>query len=96
MTNRRVGVSVGIGLRDPRSQKRDLGHPSISPFDIAEGISFVIALPTRLSESAGRDEKGLGPAITLYGAVALAFFFDRAERPAVCSVVPNKNPRNNN
>jgi MFS family permease len=22
---------VGIGLRDPRSQKRDLGHPSISP-----------------------------------------------------------------
>jgi hypothetical protein len=28
---------VGIGLRDPRSQKRDLGHPSTSPFDIAEG-----------------------------------------------------------
>jgi hypothetical protein len=28
---------VGIGLGDPRSQKRDLGHPSISPFDIAEG-----------------------------------------------------------
>jgi hypothetical protein len=27
---------VGIGLRDPRSQKRDLGHPSISPFDVAE------------------------------------------------------------
>jgi hypothetical protein len=24
---------VGIGLRDPRSQKRDLGHPSVSPFD---------------------------------------------------------------
>jgi hypothetical protein len=36
---------VGIGLRDPRSQKRDLGHPSISPFDIAEGTSFVISLP---------------------------------------------------
>jgi hypothetical protein len=34
---------VGIGLRDPRSQKRDLGHPSISPFDIAEGSSFLIA-----------------------------------------------------
>jgi hypothetical protein len=32
----------GIGLRDPRSQKRDLGHPSISPFNIAEGTSFVI------------------------------------------------------
>jgi hypothetical protein len=31
---------VGIGLRDPRSQKRDLGHPSISAFDIAEGTSF--------------------------------------------------------
>jgi hypothetical protein len=28
---------VRIGLRDPRSQKRDLGHPSVSPFDIAEG-----------------------------------------------------------
>jgi hypothetical protein len=43
---------VGIGLRDPRSQKRDLGHPSISPFDIAEGTSFVISLATRLNESA--------------------------------------------
>jgi hypothetical protein len=39
---------VGIGLRDPRSQKRDptarrgrLGHPSVSPFDSAEGTSFV-------------------------------------------------------
>jgi hypothetical protein len=56
---------VGIGLRDPRSQKRDLGHPSISPFDIAEDTSFVISLPTRLSELAApaarrdrRDEKG--------------------------------------
>jgi hypothetical protein len=48
---------VGIGLRDPRSQKRDLGHPSVSPFDIAEGTSFVISLPTRLSESAARDDK---------------------------------------
>ena len=36
-------LPVGIGLRDPRSQKRDLGHPSISPFDIAEGTSFVIS-----------------------------------------------------
>jgi hypothetical protein len=51
---------VGIGLRDPRSQKRDLGHPSVSPFDIAEGTSFVISLPTRLSESAARDDKGKG------------------------------------
>ena len=32
-----------IGLKDPRSQKRDLGHPSISLFDIAEGTSFVRA-----------------------------------------------------
>jgi hypothetical protein len=30
---------VRIGLRDPRSQKRDLGHPSISLFDIAVGTS---------------------------------------------------------
>jgi hypothetical protein len=50
-------------LRDPRSQKLDLGHPSISPFDIAEGTSFVISLPTRLSESAApRDDKGKGGA----------------------------------
>ena len=56
---------VGIGLRDPRSQKRDLGHPSISPFDIAEGTSFVISQPTRFSESAAptarrgrRDDMG--------------------------------------
>src|ERR1700730_1002041 len=47
---------VGIGLRDPRSQKRDLGHPSISPFDIAEGTCFVISLPTRLSGSSARDD----------------------------------------
>jgi hypothetical protein len=51
---------VGIGLRDPRSQKRDLGHPSTSPFDAAEGTSFVVSLPTRLSESAARDDKGKG------------------------------------
>ena len=50
----------GVGLRDPRSQKRDLGHPSISPFDIAEGTSFVISLPTRLNESAAWDDKGEG------------------------------------
>ena len=51
---------VGIGLRDPRSQKRDLGHPSVSPFDFAEGTSFVISLSTRFSESAARDDKGMG------------------------------------
>jgi hypothetical protein len=51
---------VGIGLRDPRSQKRDLGHPSVSPFDFAEGTIFVISLPTRFSESAARDDKGMG------------------------------------
>jgi hypothetical protein len=51
---------VGIGLRDPRSQKRDLGHPSISPFDIVESTCFVISLPTRLSESAARDDTGEG------------------------------------
>jgi hypothetical protein len=49
---------VGIGLRDPRSQKRDLGHPSVSHFDVAEGTSFVISLPTRFSESTPRDDKG--------------------------------------
>jgi hypothetical protein len=47
MTKRRVVFPAGIGLRDPRSQKRDLGHPSVSTSDIAEGTIFVISLPTR-------------------------------------------------
>jgi hypothetical protein len=51
---------VGIGLRDPRSQKRDLGHPSIFPFDVAEGTSFVVSLPTRSQKSAARDDKRKG------------------------------------
>jgi hypothetical protein len=48
---------VGIGLSDPRSQKRDptarrggLGHPSVSRFDIAEGRG---RLDGRASGSAG-------------------------------------------
>ncbi len=57
MTKGAVALPFGIGCWDPRSQTRDLGHPSISPFDIAEGTSFVISLPTRLSESAARDDK---------------------------------------
>jgi hypothetical protein len=57
---RRVVFPVGIGLRDPRSQKRDLGHPSVSPIHIADGISFVISLPTRLSKSDPADEKVRG------------------------------------
>jgi hypothetical protein len=60
MTKGMVSVSSGNGLRDPRSQKRDLGHPSVSPFDFAEGTRFVISLPTCLSESAARDDKGKG------------------------------------
>ena len=67
--------SGGIGLRDPRSQKRDLGHPSISPFDIAEGTSFVISLPTRLSESAApRDDKGKGNGSMKVSSGTEAFF----------------------
>jgi hypothetical protein len=46
-------LPVGIGLRDPRSQKRD---PSVSSFDIAEGTSFVTSLLARFSESAARDD----------------------------------------
>jgi hypothetical protein len=34
MTKGRVGFPVGFGCSDPRSQTRDLGHPSISPFDL--------------------------------------------------------------
>jgi hypothetical protein len=48
---------VRIGLRDPRSQTRDLGHPSVLPFDVAEGTSFVISLPTRLSKAAREDNR---------------------------------------
>jgi hypothetical protein len=43
---------VGIGLRDPRSQKRDLGHPSISPFNVADGTSLSFLSRLALSESA--------------------------------------------
>jgi hypothetical protein len=43
---------LGIGLRDPRSQTRDLGHPSISPFDIAEGICF-LRRPVTIDEGKG-------------------------------------------
>jgi hypothetical protein len=46
-----------IGLRDPRSQKRDLGHPLVLPFDIAEGTSFVISLPTRAFVTEAVEEK---------------------------------------
>jgi hypothetical protein len=31
---------VGIGLRDPRSQKRDLGHPSVLPFGFSLGFTL--------------------------------------------------------
>jgi hypothetical protein len=51
---------VGIGLRDPRSQKRDLGHPSISPSILQKAQALSFSLPTRLSESAARDDKGEG------------------------------------
>jgi hypothetical protein len=71
---------VGIGLRDPRSQKRDLGHPSISPFDFAEGTSFVISLPTRLSESAARDDKGKGNGSIKSGCRTEAFFKSNLDR----------------
>jgi hypothetical protein len=49
---------VGIGLRDPRSQKRDLGHLSVSPFDIAEGKSFVISLPMKGGERGQSSSEG--------------------------------------
>jgi hypothetical protein len=70
---------VGIGLRDPRSQKRDLGHPSISPFDIAEGTSFVISLdkgesgrsfsaaPTALGSSSGSISQPFRAGLTFGG-----------------------------
>jgi hypothetical protein len=65
---------VEIGLRDPRSQKRDLGHPSISPFDFGESRCFVISLPIRLSESAARDDKGEGGDYMEGGGWTEAFF----------------------
>ena len=57
---------VGIGLSDPRSQKRDLGHPSISPFECCRGFKLCRFSPDSLSASraaptagrGGRDDKG--------------------------------------
>jgi hypothetical protein len=74
---------VGIGLRDPRSQKRDLGHPSISPFDVAEGTSFVVSLRTRLSESAPRDDKGKGDGSLESGCCTEASSHWMAHRPVI-------------
>jgi hypothetical protein len=48
---------AGIGLRDPRSQKRDLGHPSISPFDFGEGSLSREASIVWLDLEAGRQAK---------------------------------------
>jgi hypothetical protein len=55
---------VGIGLRDPRSQKRDptarrgrLGHPSVSPFDIAEDKGAVRLVRDRFNASTLRRKK---------------------------------------
>jgi hypothetical protein len=46
MTKRRVGVSRGNGFEGSQVSKRDLGHPSVSPFDIAkaEALSFLSRL----------------------------------------------------
>jgi hypothetical protein len=48
-----VGFLLGIGCWGPRSQKRDLGHPSI----VDDAANGVIAPLTRFSESAARDDK---------------------------------------
>jgi hypothetical protein len=71
MTKERVDLQSGFGCTDPRSQTRDLGHPSVHPLDagrtlgldagaVADVGSFVISLSTRVSESAARDDKGEG------------------------------------
>jgi hypothetical protein len=52
---------VGIGLRDPKSQKRDLGHPSISPFDIASTLRYCRErMVCHFTESGARDDEGEG------------------------------------
>jgi hypothetical protein len=50
---------VGIGLRDPRSQKRDLGHPSVSPALLlrAQALSFLSRLASA-SRLLGMTRKG--------------------------------------
>jgi hypothetical protein len=57
MTKRRVGVSIRYWFEGSQVSKARPGAPFDFPFDIAEGTSFVISLPTRLSESAARDDK---------------------------------------
>jgi hypothetical protein len=56
---------VEIGLRDPRSQKRDLGHPSISPFNIAEGTSLSLRSRGICSSADPYWKRGISPATTL-------------------------------
>src|SRR5580704_14162189 len=68
MTKGRGVFPFEIGCWDPRSQKRDLGHPSI----VADAANGVIAPLTRLSEPAARDDKG---AMLPWGAVAGARAF---------------------
>jgi hypothetical protein len=76
---------VGIGLRDPRSQTRDptarrgrLGHPSVSPFDIAGDKGAVRLVRDRFNASILRRTKervrsmesglsGLFVAVSIFG-----------------------------
>ncbi len=66
---------------------RDLGRPSISPFDVAEGTSFVIALANRFSESAARDDKGKGGAPREVEAEESVPFRPPGRVPHVCAGV---------
>jgi hypothetical protein len=54
------GFHYGIGCTDPRSQKRDLGHPSISPFDVAGSASFFISAPKPKASSVDAEKKRSG------------------------------------
>ena len=95
---------VGIGLRDPRSQKRDLGHPSVSPFDVAEAqaLPFLsrLASASRLllgiaGEKGGCWQKGLfitlTAATTCHIATTLPFVIPSE---AEGSAVPRTRPGN--
>src|SRR5580704_10937216 len=53
--------SFGIGCRDPRSQTRDLGHPSVATFGfVFAGRWFVIPPPSGRSLHLGVAEIGVG------------------------------------
>jgi hypothetical protein len=92
MTKRRVGVSSGNWFEGSQVSKARPGAPFDFTLQYCRGHKLVIALPTRFSESAARDDKGKGlgsiesgcwgatfsPLTTLHTRVTLSFVIPSA------------------